>query len=161
MLMRLKEYQERVIKEIRRFLEMAKTEREKIRKVIENFPEQAENLNYVASTFRKLGKEKAYQDRCKNGLGSHYPRVVLKVPTGGGKTLLAVEAIREYQHRFAERCTGLVVWIVPKEIIYTQTINRLKDKGNPYRQWVDQISGGKTIIVEKGDRLCRQTQHWA
>jgi type III restriction enzyme len=77
----------------------------------------------------------------------------MKVPTGGGKTLLAVEAIREYQNIFARKRTGLVVWIVPSETIYSQTVQKLRDKANPLRQLLDQSSGNKTLILEKGQRL--------
>jgi type III restriction enzyme len=82
--------------------------------------------------------------------------MVIKVPTGGGKTLLAVEAIREYQTRYAGKRTGLVVWVIPTETIYSQTIAKLKDKANPLRQFLDQSSGNRTLIVEKGQRLSIQ-----
>lgn len=111
-------------------------------------------MNYVESTFQQLNL--SYTDICKNGLKKYYPRINLKVPTGGGKTILAVEAIKEYQSVFAQRKTGLVVWIVPKEIIYKQTVQRLRDKGHPYRQLLDQASGGKIIIAEKGHKLTKQ-----
>ena len=77
-------------------------------------------MNYVQTTHEKLKLD--YNDSCKNGLSNFYPRVNLKIPTGGGKTILAVEAIKEYQTIFAQKKTGLVVWIVPKEIIYKQTV---------------------------------------
>jgi type III restriction enzyme len=82
---------------------------------------------------------------------------VIKVPTGGGKTLLAVEAIRDYRNIAAGHRAGLVVWIVPSEIIYTQTINQLRDKANPLRQLLDQSSGNHTLIMEKGQKIsCRE-----
>jgi len=109
------------------------------------------SLNYVEKTLDFLGKK--YNDRCKNGLDEYYPRIVMKVPTGGGKTLLAVEAIREYQNLFARSRTGLVVWIVPSETIYSQTVNKLRDKANSLRQLLDQASGNRTLILEKGQRL--------
>ena len=49
----------------------------------------------------------------------------MKIPTGGGKTLLAVEAIREQQNYFVRRKNGLVVWVVPSETIYSQYIYRV------------------------------------
>ena len=78
---------------------------------------------------------------------------MLKIPTGGGKTLLAVEAIREYHDHFAHKRQGLVVWIVPSETIYSQTVTKLRDKRHHLRQLIDQCSGGRTLIVEKGKRL--------
>lgn len=85
-----------------------------------------------------------------------YPRLCLQVPTGGGKTLLGIETIRLFQESYAEKRHGLVVWIVHSEAIYDQTIQKLKDKTNPYRQILDQISGNKTIIAEKGSSIMAQ-----
>jgi len=82
-----------------------------------------------------------------------YPRLCIQVPTGGGKTLIGIETIRLFQEEFIEQKKGLVVWIVHSEPIYQQTIQKLKDKTSAYRQKLDQISGGKTIIIEKRDSL--------
>lgn len=89
-------------------------------------------LNWVQTAFQSSGL--SYKDRCTNGLGDYYPRVVIKVPTGGGKTLLAVESIREYQNLFAQKRTGLVVWIVP-ETIYSQTVQKLEIKAIRYASY--------------------------
>jgi len=67
--------------------------------------------------------------------------------------LLAVESIREYQNLFAQKRTGLVVWIVPSETIYSQTVQKIRDKSNPLRQLLDQCSGNRTIVLEKEQRL--------
>ena len=153
--MYLKKYQIRVVNELKHFFQTAKNQRTAIEKAAKTLPtEMQNNLNYVQSTFDTI--KKPYYDNSKNGLGKYYPRTTLKVPTGGGKTILAVEAIREFQTLFAERKTGLIVWIVPKETIYSQTVDRLKDKSHPYRQLLDQASGGKTIIKEKGQKLSLQ-----
>lgn len=85
--------------------------------------------------------------------GVPYPRLCVQVPTGGGKTLIGIETIRIFQEQFLEKKTGLVVWIVHSEPIYQQTIQKLKDKANPYRQMLDQTSGNKILIVEKTDTL--------
>lgn len=39
------------------------------------------------------------------------------------------------------------------EAIYQQTISKLQDKTNPYRQMLDQISGDRVLIMEKTDAL--------
>ena len=157
--MYLKKYQQRVISEIKEFLKVAKETKNEFEMVLTKIPEAQRNIvassmNYVQTTHDKL--KLPYTDSCKNGFDKFYPRVNLKIPTGGGKTILAVEAIKEYQTIFAQKKTGLVVWIVPKEIIYKQTVERLRDKGHPYRQLLDQASGGRTIIAEKGQKLSKQ-----
>ena len=80
----------------------------------------------------------------------------LKIPTGGGKTLLAVKTIDLVQNIYRQRQTGLVVWIVPTLQIYRQTLLRLKDRDDPYRQHLDMVSAGKTLILEKADGFTPQ-----
>jgi len=153
--MYLKNYQVKVISTLKRFFQKAGETKEAIEQVSKSLPENMrQTINWVDSTFESLNIP--YNDKPRNGLGKHYPRFCLKVPTGGGKTLLAVESIREYQNLFAQRKTGLVVWIVPSETIYSQTVNKLRDKSNPLRQLLDQCSGGNTVILEKGQRLTTQ-----
>ena len=85
----------------------------------------------------------------KNGLGQPLPTFCLKIPTGGGKTLLAVKIIDLVNVRFRRRQTGLVLWIVPTTQIYNQTLRALKDRDHPYRQQLDVASAGRTTVLEK------------
>jgi len=147
----LKNYQVKVVKAFREFLDECRLEHAK---AVQARSTLQINHNWVQEVFHRKSIE--IKDSPTNGLGWYYPRVVFKVPTGGGKTLLAVEAIREYQERLAQRRTGLVVWIVPSETIYSQTVLKIKDKGNPLRQLLDQASGGRTLVLEKGQRLSAQ-----
>ena len=150
--MYLKKYQIKVVNALKQFLQTARDTKTSFDIAKQVLPENMRHtLNWVQTTFQNSQLE--YKDRCTNGLGSYYPRMIIKVPTGGGKTLLAVEAIREYQNLFAQKRTGLVVWIVPSETIYSQTVQKIRDKGNPLRQLLDQCSGNRTIILEKGQRL--------
>ncbi|MBI4681644.1 MAG: DEAD/DEAH box helicase family protein [Nitrospirae bacterium] len=151
----LKNYQIKVVGELKRFFQTAQETRDAIETAKNSLPENLRHsLNWVQSAFGNL--HKPYSDSCVNGFGNYYPRVCIKVPTGGGKTLLAVEAIREYKNLFHQKRTGLVVWIVPSETIYSQTVRKLRDKSNYLRQLLDQCSGGNTLIFEKGQRLTTQ-----
>lgn len=149
--MNLKDYQIKVINELKRFY----TEAQKQKNALEKIDKELRgNFSYVDSTYRSLKLD--FADRPENGLNEAYPRFCLKVPTGGGKTLIAIEAIREYQNIFAQKRTGLVVWITHRDTIYKQTIEKLRDKNHIYRQWLDQCSGNKTLIIEKGYKLRQQ-----
>ena len=88
-----------------------------------------------------------------DGCSRPVPNAVLKVPTGGGKTWLAVSGISQIMGRYLNRNTGFVLWIVPNEAIYTQTLKRLKDRQHPYRQALDRSAAGRVRIMEKTDRL--------
>lgn len=150
--MYLKKYQIKVVNALKQFLQTARETKASFDVAKQALPESMRHtLNWVQTAFQTCGLE--YKDRCTNGLGNSYPRVVIKVPMGGGKTLLAVESIREYQNLFAQKRTGLVVWIVPSETIYSQTVQKIRDKSNPLRQLLDQCSGNRTIVLEKGQRL--------
>ena len=88
-----------------------------------------------------------------DGCDQPVPNAVLKVPTGGGKTWLAVSAVSRIMGRYLDRNTGFVLWIVPNEAIYTQTLKHLKDRQHPYRQALDRAAAGRVRIMDKTDRL--------
>lgn len=88
-----------------------------------------------------------------DGCGRPVPNAVLKVPTAGGKTWIAISAVSRIMGRYLDRNTGFVLWIVPNEAIYTQTLKRLKDRQHPYRQALDRAAAGRVRIMEKTDRL--------
>lgn len=148
----LKNYQQRVLEDMEAFL----TNLDSARQNFESLPEGLKSTfgNYVAVAL--TGAYSHFSDRTKTGAGKAYPRVCIKMPTGGGKTLVAVETIRAYQNLFAKRKTGLVVWITHRDQIYRQTIENLQNKSHPYRQLLDQSSGNRTLIIEKGQVLRRQ-----
>lgn len=154
----LKKYQVKVVETLQRFYQVAREERTEANELRNALPPDKRHKlkaqDWVSTAFLKFGRNSP--DKPINGLGEYYPRTVLKIPTGGGKTLLAVEAIREYQNLYARRHTGLVVWIVPTETIYSQTVKKLRDKSNHLRQLLDQCSGGRSLILEKGQRLTTQ-----
>ncbi len=91
---------------------------------------------------------KNYRSR-KNGLGESLPNFCLKIPTGGGKTLLAAHTVDLVNRSYRQKQTGLVLWVMPTTQIYRQTIEHLDDRDHPYRQVLDIASGGRTVIYEK------------
>ena len=48
-----------------------------------------------------------------DGCNRPVPNAVLKVPTGGGKTWLAISAVSRIMGRYLNRNAGFVLWIVP------------------------------------------------
>ena len=89
----------------------------------------------------------------QSGDGQPVPNVTLKVPTGGGKTYLACAALSRIFGRYVGANHGMVLWIVPNEAIYSQTLKSLRDRDHAYRQTLDRASANRTIILEKGDPL--------
>jgi len=88
-----------------------------------------------------------------DGCARPVPNVTFKVPTGGGKTFLAANAVSRVMGRYLNSNTGFVLWIVPNDAIYRQTLTRLKDRQHPYRQTLDRAAAGRVKILEKDDRL--------
>ena len=91
----------------------------------------------------------------RDGLERSIPHACLKVPTGGGKTLLATAAVERVQHQFLKRQTGLVLWVVPTDSIYKQTWKALANRVHPYRQMLERACGGRVKMLEKGDAFTR------
>jgi type III restriction enzyme len=146
--MQPREYQQRALTEIRTYLEHLAELRDKAAKITD--PDM--QFDFCARAWQKVGIPRAYLPR-KNGLGQPLPNFCMKVPTGGGKTFLAVKTIDLVNMTYLRRKTGLVLWIVPTTQIYRQTIKQLQDKDHPYRQHLDLASGGHTLIREKTDRF--------
>ena len=92
----------------------------------------------------------------RNGLKKPLPAFCLKIPTGGGKTLLATKVIDLVNTHYRRRQTGLVLWIVPTTQIYNQTLKALKDRDHPYRQQLDVASAGHTLVLEKASKFSPQ-----
>ena len=74
------------------------------------------------------------------------PHVCFKVPTGGGKTLLAAAALQRLR-----RQTGLTLWVMPTRAIYEQTKAALRSREHPYRQMLEIASAGRVKLLEKED----------
>lgn len=87
----------------------------------------------------------------KDGWGYDIPHICLEMPTGSGKTLVAGHAIGRTLAALDGARTGLVLWIVPSEAIYKQTLRQLRDRGGAVRIALDTASGGAVKILEKGD----------
>jgi type III restriction enzyme len=147
--MKLKEYQERTLKETKVFVEQLAVWRP------EAFRRGSWLFDFAEKAWEEAGVRRTYLKK-KDGLGRPLPVFCLKIPTGGGKTLLAVKTIDLVHSLYLKRQTGLVAWIVPTLQIYRQTLQRLKDRDDPYRQHLDMVSAGKTLILEKADGFTPQ-----
>lgn len=81
------------------------------------------------------------------------PHVCIKVPTAGGKTFIAANAIdvvyRYYRHDMAKA----VVWLVPSVTILEQTLKNLSDPAHPYRQRINTHFNSRVEVFGKEDLL--------
>ena len=66
------------------------------------------------------------------------PYVCMRVPTGGGKTLIAAKSLRILVNEYLGRDYHMVFWLAPSDKIVTQTLEALKDKRHFYREMLDR-----------------------
>jgi type III restriction enzyme len=88
-----------------------------------------------------------------DGMDNDVPNICLKIPTGGGKTLLAAYAVSRIMGKLLQRNYGFVLWVTPNEAIYSQTRKQLTNREHPYRQILDRAAAGRVKILEKNDPL--------
>ena len=81
------------------------------------------------------------------------PHICVKVPTAGGKTFIACNAIRTIFDAFEYDKPKAVVWLVPSITILDQTIKNLKDTSHPYRQKINSHFGNKVEVFDKSALL--------
>ncbi len=84
-----------------------------------------------------------------SGLRRPVPNICLKVPTGGGKTILGASAVERINTDFFERNSGFVLWVTPSDSIYRQTLKALTDRESLCRQILDRASARKVKILQK------------
>jgi type III restriction enzyme len=113
--------------------------------------------------------------------GNRVPQVCIRIPTGGGKTLMAAHAIERAARLYIGTRTPVVLWLVPSNAIRTQTRDALLTPGHPYREallqyWTEeqltvidiadcanlraQEFGSKTIVIV-GTRQTLQVENTA
>ena len=81
------------------------------------------------------------------------PHVTIKVPTAGGKTFLAANALRTIFGALPAGRPRAVVWLVPSVTILEQTLRQLQDPGHPYRQKINTHFAGRVEVYDKAALL--------
>ena len=76
------------------------------------------------------------------------PSVCLRVPTGGGKTLIAAHSIAVAANHYVNTNAPIVLWLVPSDMIRQQTLKALADVTHPYRQAVMQCYGDRIKVCD-------------
>lgn len=73
------------------------------------------------------------------------PCVCLRIPTGGGKTIIGAAAIKKIDDAYCQTGAPVVLWLTPSDAITTQTLKALKDPQHPYRQALDKDFPGAIV----------------
>lgn len=142
--MELKSYQQQVLMDLSLFLEQVQ-ETKDIHAAYQNF--------WVAHPRTPLRPFSGTAvEPYKNNV-PQVPNICIKVPTAGGKTFIACNALKVIFDAFAYDRPKAVVWLVPSITILDQTIKNLKDPSHPYRQKINAHFGNKVEVFDKSTLL--------
>ena len=164
--MELKNFQAIVLEKLQGYLDILKKEYQEEDILVRHYRQKGQKRNFTdfcKKAWEKMGesakipvsKDKKGNPQTlpylskKDGLGNVIPNICIKVPTGGGKTLIGAHAVERINFDYFTRNAGLALWIVPTEAIYRQTIKSFKDKSHPYRLIFERAAGGRVKILEK------------
>src|SRR3990167_8421197 len=86
---------------------------------------------------------------------SKVPFVCIKIPTGGGKTLVGCHAVEKImtgalQHKLDR---GIVLWFTPSEAIKTQTLKKFKDRKDWHRRVLDEAFDNNVKVFSNEEAL--------
>ncbi len=76
------------------------------------------------------------------------PALCLRIPTGGGKTLLASHAIPCIAQTWTHREFPVALWLVPSDTIRSQTLSALQTPGHAYCAALKQVYGDLFVVCE-------------
>ena len=139
--MQLKQYQADALAVLRRFLEEARMVGPKnAYETITTEPDYANRLG------RYGGRYRAPLTDLPN-----VPYVCLRLPTGGGKTILGAHAVAVARDAWVEKDYPLVLWLTPTKTIRSQTVEALKNAAHPYRQALDEDFDGRVRVFDIAD----------
>jgi superfamily II DNA or RNA helicase len=130
--MELKKYQEKTIEKIKMFLKEIKFFKD---------PKHA----FIALT------NSPYKDEFFDKI----PFVCIKIPTGGGKTLVGCNVVNEIMDSFLKEKMGrgIVMWFVPSEAIKSQTLRKFKDRKDIHRKILDEYFDNNVNIFSNEEAL--------
>ena len=137
--MELKQYQRDVLREVGRFARTYAMTRDAA-------TAYGVFMNAVGLTPGEGGIE-----RYRDDLGGA-PKVCVKVPTGGGKTFIGASAVRVLTEALPS-AANVVVWLVPRREILSQTLRNFRNPGHFLRMALDRDFGGRVEVLDKEDGL--------
>lgn len=76
------------------------------------------------------------------------PSICLRVPTGGGKTLLAAHTVALAGKAVLDTDAPIALWLTPSDTIRTQTLEALSDARHPYRQALAEHFGDRVLVCD-------------
>ena len=145
--MELKKYQRLIIDDLQQFLVLLNEEKNIGLAYEKHWA--AKGLPVTSYDFNGMPPYKYSIPQC--------PHVCIKVPTGGGKTFLACNALAPIFNQYHKGLEKTVVWLVPSSSILEQTLKNLKDPSHPYRQKLNDLFSHRVEVYDKKELLDAQS----
>lgn len=82
-----------------------------------------------------------------------FPYVCVRVPTGGGKTLMAAHAVSSVCKNYLSTERHVVLWLAPSDAIVQQTLRLLKDRGSATHRALADAFGGQIAVLDIEEAL--------
>jgi type III restriction enzyme len=123
---------------------------------------QQEALDVLGAYLRKvptLGANTAFYDATKRPYAAApfvdpaTPYVCVRIPTGGGKTLVAAHAVGIAAREYLQADNPMVLWLVPTRAILDQTLGALKNLEHPYRLAMARDFGRNLSVLTVSEAL--------
>ncbi|MBX8814328.1 DEAD/DEAH box helicase family protein [Ochrobactrum sp. MR34] len=116
---------------------------------LSNFLKKTIELNDADTAFYSLTKRPFFAAPGLPGL----PYVCLRVPTGGGKTILAAYSVAIAADNFLRCENPTVLWLVPSDTIREQTLTSLSNREHPNRRALADRFGENVRVMSIQDAL--------
>lgn len=141
--MELKGYQQKVINDLESYLE---------------YVQEAKRLDVAFNQYweDKIGPYNPLEGTGMEPYKHNIPNaahVCIKVPTAGGKTFIAVNAIHSIFSAYDSSIPKTVIWLVPWSNLLQQTVNNLSNPDHPYRQKLNALFNHRIEVYQKEDLL--------
>lgn len=91
---------------------------------------------------------RSYQDNVPDAV-----HLSVKVPTAGGKTFIACNALKTIFDAMPQHKIKAVVWLVPWSNLLDQTVKNLSDPEHPYCRKLNSLFNNRVSVYEKKDLL--------
>jgi len=141
--MELKSYQQKVIENIEEYLEYVQEQKNLAKAFNQYWTDKIGEYNPLTNKGMQ-----PYKNTIPNAA-----HICIKVPTAGGKTFIAVNALHTIFSAYNSSKPKAVVWLVPWSNLLQQTVNALSNPEHPYRQKLNALFNHRVEIYQKEDLL--------
>jgi type III restriction enzyme len=102
----------------------------------------------VADAYAQSLAEQGQSGGAYQRLFGDIPCVCLRVPTGGGKTIMGAHAVAIAGAAMLDTDTPVALWLTPSDTIRSQTLEALANVRHPYRQALAEHFGDRVRVCD-------------